>query len=192
VSVPVAVVLACPGLLGGLVLLQNRATNDSPGAVDNASALVTVLAVLDQLPPEAPMGVLFLDAEEYGLLGAHALARERRNLIEGTIVVNLDGIDDRGPTRCFVHRQGPHVAAIATALEARVDRVLPAFVDGLALGPLARECVTIMRGDWRTAAMVHTRADRAERLTLSGSEAIATGLARALTSLRVDAASGGP
>jgi hypothetical protein len=184
VSVPVALALACPGLLGGLVLLQNRATNESPGAVDNASALVTVLAVLDQLPPEAPIGVLFLDAEEYGLLGARALVRERPNLIEGTVVVNLDGIDDLGSTRCFVHRRGPRVATVAAALEARVARVLPAFVDGLVLGPLARECVTLMRGDWRTAAVVHTRADRAERLTLSGSQTMATALARVLASLR--------
>jgi hypothetical protein len=192
-AVPWAVSLAIPGLLGGLVLLQNRATNASPGAVDNASALVAVLATLDRLPAGAPIGVLWLDAEEYGLLGARALVRERPNLIRGATVLNLDGIDDSPPTRCVVHRAGPHTAQVVEALAARSGRVFPVFVDGLALAPLASECVTIMRGNWRTAAVVHTRADRAERMSLEGCAAIADGLARALgLFLRVDAASGGP
>ncbi|HXQ27902.1 MAG TPA: M28 family peptidase [Gemmatimonadales bacterium] len=187
----VALVLVLPGIIGGLVLLQNRATNRSPGAVDNASALVTILATLDRLPPQTPIGVLFLDAEEYGMLGARALVRDRANLIRGATVINLDGIDDRGPTRCFVHRPGPLTGAVAAALGARATRALPVFVDGLVLAPATAECVTIMRGDWRTAAIVHTRADRPERLTLGGSELVAAGLARALGE-RVDSTSGRP
>jgi hypothetical protein len=187
-----AIALALPGFLGGVVLLQNRATNRSPGAVDNASALVTVLATLDRLPPAAPIGVLFLDAEEYGLLGATALVRERSNLILGSVVLNLDGIDDLGPTRCLVHRAGPETAAVATVLGARTTGLLPVVVDGRVLGRLARECATIMRGNWRTAAVVHTVRDRADRLTLVGCETVAAGLATALGSTsRVDAGFGG-
>ena len=175
--------LALIGLIGGLLLLWNRVTNDSPGAVDNASALATLFAIVDQLPIGAPVGVLFPDAEEYGLIGARALVEDRANLFAGTAVLNFDGIDDRGSTICFVHRPGPAVAAVATALGARRRRFLPVVVDGLAFGRVARECATIMRGDWRTACVVHTPLDAAERLTLEGSSAVAGGVARMLARL---------
>ncbi len=168
---------------GGLLLLGNRVTNASPGAVDNASALATVFAILDRLPAGAPVGVLFPDAEEYGLLGARALVHTRANLFEGTVVINLDGIDDRGTAICFVHRSGPVVAAVAHEIGARRRRWLPVVVDGLAFGRVARECATIMRGDWRTATIVHSPRDVAERLTLEGSGAVAGGIARALAGL---------
>jgi len=155
---PVELLLAAPALVGGLLLLQNRATNGSPGAVDNASALATVLAIVDRLPPDAPVGVLFPDAEEYGLLGASALARERANLFAGTTVLNLDGIDDGGTT--------------------------PVVVDGWAFARVARECATIMRGGWRTAAVVHTPRDTADRLTLEGVREVSAAVAGVLTSLR--------
>jgi hypothetical protein len=124
--------------------------------------------------------VLFPDAEEHGLLGARALVRDRANLFEDAAVLNLDGIDDRGSAICFIHRPGPAVAAVATALGARRRRFLPVVVDGLAFGRVARECATIMRGDWRTASIVHTPLDVAERLTLEGSGAVAAGVARVL------------
>ncbi len=89
--------LAIPGAIGALLLARCRTRDDSPGAVDNATGVLTVLAVLDALPPAAPVGVLFLDAEEFGLEGARALVRERANLLHGTAVVNFDG--DRGGAR---------------------------------------------------------------------------------------------
>jgi len=175
--------LAALALIGGLLLLGNRVTNGSPGAVDNASALATVFAILDRLPAGAPVGVLFPDAEEYGLLGARALVRDRANLFAGAAVLNFDGIDDRGSAICFIHRPGPAVTAVAAALAARRRRFLPVVVDGLAFGRVARECATIMRGDWRTACLVHTPRDVAARLTLEGSGAVAGGVARVLAQL---------
>jgi Zn-dependent M28 family amino/carboxypeptidase len=141
---------------------------------------VAVLAILDLLPPDAAVGVVFPDAEEYGLLGASALARERANLFQDTAVLNLDGIDDRGPVRCVAHRAGPVTDAVATALGAHRARLLPVVVDGWALAPVARECATVMRGDWRTAALVHTRRDAAARLTLAGVAQVAGAIAGAL------------
>jgi len=179
-SRPVELLLAAPAFGGGLLLLQNRATNGSPGAVDNASALVTVLAILDRLPGDAPVGVLFPDAEEYGLLGASALARERANLFDGTVVLNLDGIDDGGSTLCVVHRAGATVDAVAAGLGARRRRFLPVVVDGWAFAGVARECATIMRGGWRTAAVVHTARDTADRLTLEGVRAVSAAVAAVL------------
>jgi len=124
--------------------------------------------------------VLFPDAEEYGLLGARALARERANLLGDTCLVNFDGVDDRGSTIALVHRAGPTTVRVAAALSARRARWLPVLVDGLVLSAAAREGMTIMRGDWRTARIVHTPRDSAERLTLEGVRRVAAGVAAAL------------
>src|SRR5439155_6886045 len=98
------VLAGAAGVAGTLLLLANRVTDRSAGAVDNAAGVVAVLATLDALPLEAGVGVLFPDAEEYGLLGARALVRERANLLGDTCLGNFDGVDDRGCTIAFVHR----------------------------------------------------------------------------------------
>jgi len=169
-----------PGLLGGLILARNNATGDSPGALDNASGILTVLATVDLLPRDCPVGIVFPDAEEWGLLGARALARERANLLEGTAVINFDGIDDRERTIALLHRPGPIVDAVVRSLGTRPAGRMPVLEDGLALARAARECVTIVRGDWRTATIVHTPRDTVSRLTLAGSRAVAGAVARAL------------
>jgi len=168
------------GVAGILLLVANRVTNRSAGAVDNAAGVVAVLATLDALPPDVGVGVLFPDAEEYGLLGARALVRERANLLRDTCIVNFDGVDDRGVTIAFIHRAGPTIERVTAALGARRARWLPVLVDGLVLARVARECVTIMRGDWGTATIVHTPRDSAQRLTLEGVRRVAEGVARAL------------
>ncbi len=168
------------GLLAAFFVSLNRVHNGSPGAVDNGSGVVTALATVDSLSPEFPVGLMFLDAEEWGLRGARALLRERANLLRDTTVVNFDGIDDRGRPMAFVHRPGPTVDRIVGALRARRMRWLPVVVDGLALRRGARECVTIMRGDWGTARVVHTSRDTVDRLTLEGVRRVAEGVASAL------------
>ena len=174
-----------PGLVllvvGAAILARNRVTDQSPGAVDNASALVAVFAVLDLLPRQASAGVLFLDAEELGLLGARALVADRPALLTGAAVINFDGLDDRGRSVAFLHRPGPVGRTVAAALRAVRARWLPVVVDGIALSKAARECVTVMKGDWGTARVVHTPGDTAERLTLEGVREVAEGVARALT-----------
>ena len=168
--------------VGTSVMARNRVTDASPGAVDNASAVVAVFAILDLLPPGAALGVLFTDAEEWGLLGARALVRERGALLDGAAVVNLDGIDDRGRPIAFTHRRGPVGRAVAAELGAVAAPWLPVLVDGIALARGSRDCVTIMRGDWQTTRVVHTPLDTAERLTLEGVRQVAAGVARALAS----------
>ena len=174
-------VLGGAGAAGVALLALNRVTNRSPGAVDNAAGVVTALATVDALPPEAPVGVILPDAEEYGMLGARALVRERANLLADTTIVNFDGIDDRGPTIALLHRGGATVDRVARALAARRARWLPVVVDGLALAAVARECVTVMRGGWGTARVVHTPRDTAARLTLEGARMVAGAVAAVLS-----------
>ena len=173
----VGVVLTVAGLF---VLSLNRVTDRSPGAVDNATALVAVFMVIDQLPPDASVGVIFPDAEEYGLVGARALAAERPELLAGSAVINLDGLDDGGRPFVLLHRPGAVSAALAEALHARRARWLPVIVDGIALARVARECVTILKGDLTTLRVVHTLADRPQRVRLDGAASVAAGLARVL------------
>ncbi|MGH7607027.1 MAG: M28 family peptidase [Gemmatimonadales bacterium] len=132
------------------------------------------------------IGVIFPDGEELGLLGARALARGAAERFAGTAVVNFDGLDDLGRPIAVLHRPGPVGRAVARALASggnrgRRARWLPVVVDGLALAGVARECVTILKGSWRTAQIVHTPRDRPARLTLAGVRVVAQGVARALT-----------
>jgi peptidase M28-like protein len=172
--------LATLAFLAGFLAL-NRATDGSPGAVDNASGVLTVLATLDALPTDASVGALLLDAEELGLVGARALVRERAHLLRGTTVINFDGIDDRGSPIAFVHRPGPMVGTLALALGARSWRRLPVVVDGIALAGAASQCVTIMKGNWGTTRVVHTSRDTPDRLTLDGVHAVAQATAAVLS-----------
>lgn len=167
----------------GLFLALNRVTDRSAGALDNATGVLTVLATLDALPPTATVGALLLDAEELGLVGAHALVHERANLLEGTAVINFDGIDDGGAVTALVHRPGPLGATVATALGAGVWRRLPVVVDGMALARGAAECMTIMKGNWGTMRVVHTKRDVAQRLSLSGVREVARAIADVLSSV---------
>ena len=164
-----------------LFLALNVATDRSPGAVDNATGVLTVLAALDLLPPEAPVGAILLDAEELGLVGARALVRERANLLTDTAIINFDGIDDRGGVIAFAHRLGPLTRGVSAALGATPRGRLPVVVDGLVLATATRECLTIMKGNWATARVVHTSLDTADRLTLSGVAEVARAVAAALT-----------
>lgn len=180
VIVPVTPAGVVMFLLALLILTQNRVNNDSPGAVDNATALVTVLMTIDQLNGRPDVGVIFPDAEELGLVGARALANERADLFADSSVINLDGLDDAGRPSAFLHRRGSVSAAVAAALQARQWRWLPVIVDGIALSRVARECVTILKGNWRTMRVVHRPADDAARVRLDGAATVAAGLARVL------------
>ena len=169
-----------PLAVGFAILLYNRVTDNSPGAVDNATALITVFMTLDQLPPDAETGVLFPDAEEYGLVGARALATDHADLFADSALINLDGIDDAGRPTAFLHRPGRIGRAVADALKARTWRWLPVIVDGIALARVARECVSILKGGARTMTIVHTPQDTAARVRLDGAASVAAGLARVL------------
>src|SRR5438105_15912892 len=79
-----------------VIVLQNRVNDNSPGAVDNATAIIAVFMTIDQLSPDAPVGVIFPDAEEFGMVGARALAADGADLFRDAGVINPDGLDDIG------------------------------------------------------------------------------------------------
>lgn len=166
--------------LGLAIVSRNRVNDNSPGALDNASAVITVLMAIDQVPRDAAVGIVFPDAEEYGLAGARALVAERAQLFEDSVIINLDGIDDIGGITAFAHRPGPIGDAVARALEASRWRWLPVVVDGIALARVARECVTILKGNIKSMKAVHTPHDTTARLRLDGAAQVAAGLARVL------------
>lgn len=166
--------------IGLSVVVQNRVTDNSPGAVDNATALITVLMTVDQLSRDAAVGVVFPDAEEYGLVGARALAADRGASFQDAAIINIDGVDDVGAPTLFAHRRGPIGDAVARALAAARWRWLPVVVDGIALARVARECSTILKGNMQTMLVVHTPRDTAERVRLDGAASVAAGLARVL------------
>jgi hypothetical protein len=177
-AVPMA---AAPVLaLGGAIVLLNRVNDNSAGAIDNATALVAIFMTLDQLDPAADVGVVFPDAEEFGLAGARALVAERADVLAGTAVINLDGLDDVGRPTVLVHRPGRLGTAVAAALDARRWRWLPVIVDGIVLARTAAECFTILKGNVRTMRTVHRPTDTADRIRLDGAASVAAGLARVL------------
>ena len=171
-------------VLGAAIVALNRVNDNSPGAVDNATALVAIFMTLDQLPQDANVGVVFPDAEELGLVGARALATDRADLFAGAALINLDGLDDVGRPIAFLHRRGKIGEAIASALGARRWRWLPVVVDGLALARVGEgggaECVTILKGNSQTMRSVHRPGDTPDRVRLDGAASIAAGLARVL------------
>ena len=181
VALALAVVPAIALLGVGLVIVsQNRVTDNSPGAVDNATALIAIFMTIDQLSPDTGVGVIFPDAEEFGLVGARALAADRPGLFGAAAVINLDGLDDVGGATALRHRPGTVGDAVASALQARRWRWLPVVVDGIALARVSRECITILKGNWRTMRIVHRPEDDAARVRLDGAATVAAGLARVL------------
>ena len=167
-------------LIGLAIAALNRVNDNSPGALDNASAVITVLMAIDQVPRDAAVGIVFPDAEEYGLAGARALVAERAELFRDAALINLDGIDDIGGITAFAHRPGPIGDAVARALAASRWRWLPVVVDGIVLARVARECVTILKGNIKSMEAVHTPHDTTARLRLDGAAHVAAGLARVL------------
>jgi hypothetical protein len=194
-SFPSALAAVLSLVAGGALLSRSVPRDDSPGAVDNASGMIAVLAAAEALSVRSDVGVLITGAEEFGMAGARvwtadAQRRER--------FVNVDGIDARGTVRIMVHRgdrnQRQAAARLADQLmhgfeqagsRARVGPLPPGIlVDGVVLAAAGMPGVTVSRGDWRTLGVIHTRHDAASRTDADAAvrvgRTIATVLARQL------------
>jgi hypothetical protein len=156
----------------------------SDGAVDNASGVAAVLAAAAAVRPESMFGVLLPSAEELGLAGARAWARDVRS---GT-ALNCDGVDDAGELTIMYSGAAPTplIQTIA-ALAPRPPRVrrmpLGLLTDSVALADRGWTAVTVSRGSLRTLRRVHTPADSLAALRGDGIDEVATLLATAVEAL---------
>ena len=184
----------------GLTLALSWSTNESPGALDNASGMAALLAVAEGMETKGDVGFLFTDGEELGLAGARAVV-EALPPIQG--VINVDGLDDRG--RIYVAeghgwgRKGsaPQLAAALLTAGAALDlpverRRLPRtfMVDHLPIAAAGVPALTVLRGGRSSLMRVHRPGDRAESMTGRGAAEVATLLTAAVTLLRGDERSG--
>lgn len=174
--------LGAAGAIAALPVIASVVDASSPGAVDDASGVATVLLATERLSHELPIGVALTSAEELGMAGARALARGRA----AAIALNVDGVDDRGSPLCMRHAGGPRAiagvrrAAAALGMHVRVRPTIPGVLtDGVALADAGWSAVTLSRGTLATLARVHRRADNLDALRGDGVEEMARLLAAA-------------
>jgi peptidase M28-like protein len=166
------------GLLAALPVIASVVGGRSSGALDNASGVVTVLRAAELLPMHVALGVLLTSAEELGLAGARAWAREAAS----ASAINIDGIDDVGGIRLVYSGRRPQ-ALLGHLGEARpaASRLPPGLLmDGVALADAGWQVVNISKGSWRTVSRIHTPTDDLAHLDGSGAEEVAALLAKAL------------
>ncbi|MGH7503493.1 MAG: M28 family peptidase [Longimicrobiales bacterium] len=190
VSTPVA----ATGIAAGLILLACTTGNKSPGALDNASGVAALMGIAAQERGNDDVAFLVTDAEEFGLAGASAMAGA---LAWAEAVINLDGLDDRGPFH-LLGRHGTPRRGGAPVIErtfcelARFEgeavhiRNVPRglALDHLAFTRAGVPALTVMRGTLRSMLRVHRPADHAARITGQGAALTADLICRVLDRLR--------
>ncbi|MGQ0714998.1 MAG: M28 family peptidase [Gemmatimonadaceae bacterium] len=160
------------GVLASLPVAASVVQMRSPGAVDDASGVGTLLMVAESLSRSMSLGIVLTSAEELGLAGARAWVQGRT----ASRAINIDGVDDSGDLRLTWTRQRPsHLidALVANArdagLAAHAARLLPgALLDGVALADAGWQVVTVSRGTLGTVARIHMPDDSLDRMRGDG------------------------
>ena len=163
--------LAGAGIMGAVPIAASLVGARSPGAVDDASGVVTVLLAA-HADLTLPLGVVLTSAEELGLAGARAWAMGH----QAASAINCDGVDDAGVLAAMYSGPAPRrllegfaLAAERAGVSARSHRVLPGvLVDGIALADAGWDVITISRGTVSTLRRIHTPADSLETMTGGG------------------------
>jgi Zn-dependent M28 family amino/carboxypeptidase len=161
-----AIVAAIPGL-GSLVV------NVSPGAVDNATGVVTAILAARSAGAPKDLGVLITSGEELGLAGARVWAAGASTEFR---ILNCDTIDDEGDWRCMYSTANPGVitgrakgVAYRLGLRLRVTRLIPGILaDNIPFADRGIGAVTLSRGTLSTLGRIHTRRDTSNALTGKG------------------------
>ncbi len=172
------------GILAGVPVAASVVSSRSPGALDNASGVATVLLAAEESPADRSIGVLLTSGEELGLAGARAWARKRR----AATAINVDGVDDRGIVRVTHPMARPaellrsmSIAARELGVKISCGRLPPGLlVDSVALADRGWKVVTLSKGEWRTVARIHTPADDLARLRGDGVAEVAALVRRAV------------
>lgn len=178
--------IAAVGVASALPVAASIVQARSPGALDDASGVGTVLMVAQSLPAHIPLGVLLTSAEELGLAGARAWLRGRA---PGQ-AINVDGVDDAGRVRLTWTRRRPsrlidRLTSVAARerVVARAGRLLPgALLDGVALADAEWDVVTVSRGTLGTVARIHLPADSLAHIDGDGMALAASILRETITS----------
>jgi hypothetical protein len=176
------------GAVSSIPIVASTVGNKSPGALDNASGVASVLLAAASVSPELPIGVLLTTAEELGLAGARAWVRDATGRVP---VVNCDGVDDVGElVLMYTGRRPDRLIAAATRARSHgaahvAARRLPSgiLVDAVAFADAGWETLTVSRGTWRTFARIHRPSDDLAHLRGEGVEQAALLLATLATEL---------
>jgi hypothetical protein len=175
-------------LVAGTPVAASIVGPHSPGALDDASGVATVLEAVARLEPASPVGVILTSAEELGLAGARAVARRH----PPSMALNCDGVDDRGTLVCMRGSRGGERSAAALEAAARkagvaliIRGLIPGLlVDSVALSDAGWDAVTLSRGSWSTLARIHRPHDDLDHLSGAGVEEAAAVLADAVRQLQ--------
>ena len=166
-------------VIASVILIFCWVENNSPGALDNASGVATLLGVAEREAGEGDVAFLITDAEELGLAGARAIAR---HLPPVCGVINVDGIDDSGDFLVvedfgWPRKRGkaPHIAAALLSAAAALDlptqrRSVPfgILLDHIPIVEAGTPALTLLRGSIRSLRRVHRPIDDLTRLTGEG------------------------
>jgi hypothetical protein len=168
------------GVLAAIPVAMSVVGARSPGALDDASGVATVLRVAELSPTRAEIGVLLTSAEELGLAGARAWARTAKP----SIAINVDGIDDVGDIRLIYSRQIPFSVLIPLPRNEGwppLERLPPGLLlDGVALADVGWHVVTVSKGSWSTVTRIHTPRDHIAHLDGTSIEEVASMLSKAV------------
>ncbi|MEO5902783.1 MAG: M28 family peptidase [Gemmatimonadaceae bacterium] len=162
----------------------------SPGALDNATGVASVILALDKLKERDDFGVLITSAEELGLAGARAFVATHGAT---GIAINCDTIDDAGNFICMasgagnrrldeaIDRAASRLQAETVAVESfarrgtrgrrmlRLRGMIPGILaDNVAFTDAGWESFTLSRGNICTLGLVHTSRDVPDRVKGTG------------------------
>jgi acetylornithine deacetylase/succinyl-diaminopimelate desuccinylase-like protein len=179
--------ISAAGVVAGAPVAASIVRARSPGTLDNASGVATVLVAAEALAADCPIGIVFTSAEELGLAGARAWAHDR----DAGIAINCDGVDDDGVLRLTYTGRRPARLLEVLGSAARADgdhavaRRLPpgVLVDGVALADAHWRVVTVSRGTIRTVARIHTPNDSLAAVEGDGCDRAAAVIVRAIEEL---------
>lgn len=165
--------LTAAAVLAALPTILCFVGNRSPGAVDNASGVVTTLLAARSSVAPRDLGVLITSGEELGLAGARVWAASAAS---SSCIVNCDTVDDEGGWRCMYSGSKPEslveaamVAGRGAGISCRVGRLIPGILaDNVAFADAGITAVTISRGNLSTLARIHTWRDNSIEMSGKG------------------------
>jgi hypothetical protein len=166
------VVVAVVALTAGALAGRGRLRGTTRGARDNGSGVAAALSAAEH-SMAGGTGVIITGAEEFGLIGARVFAQLESERLRGSVVINLDTIDEEGHLYLVSHdRRGQALARQVSGvlktlgLPVRSRRLpLGILVDSMPLARAGVPAITIGRLTWRTLRRIHTPADTPDDLS---------------------------